>query len=63
MADQPAAVRGAKERRAACLERWRTYAETMDQAALTAVMDLVLARAICPCLDNGFRAVTAFGQP
>ncbi len=63
MAEQPAAVRGAK----GALRRVPGAPEDVrrdgDQAVLTAVMGLVSARAICPCLENGFRAVTAFGQP
>lgn len=54
--ESPEAVRGAKERLSANMQR-RRYVPVDDQAALAAEMSLADARRRCPSLDKLFREV------
>lgn len=54
----PESVRGAKERLTGCMEPGRTYSETRDQAALSALFDLAAAYRSCRSFR---RMVRAFG--
>lgn len=54
----PESVRGTKERLTGCMEPGRTYSETRDQAALSALFDLAAAYRSCRSFR---RLVRAFG--
>jgi hypothetical protein len=55
---EPEAVRGAKEKLSGSMEPGRTYTETQDQPALTALFDLAAAHRSCRSFR---RLVRAFG--
>ena len=55
---EPESIRGAKERLSALMPPGRSYSETLDQPALTAIFDLDAARA-APSFDKLWRDVVS----
>ncbi len=55
--EDPEAIRGAKEFLKKHMGGSRTYAETMDQPALTALFDMELARRYSPSFDKCWREI------